>query len=91
MEPTINFNDIDKKIIVSIVSTLTGTLEMSSSIYMGVNGNNTKNWKDNTYKKTTNCRYKITTKIPVPVSIINELTYDISNHTSVKQYKKHFI
>ena len=74
-------NEVHQKSIVSNVSNLTKRLEMSSSINMGVNGNNTKHVKDDTYKEKTNYKNEILTKILKPVNVMNEATYAISNHT----------
>ena len=77
MEPIVNPQWSTPKKYVSNVSTLTNTLEMSSSLTMGANENNTKNLKYSTYKKMANSRYDIITEIPKPLNVLNEPIYAI--------------
>ena len=64
----------------SNVSTLTDTLEVSTIINTGVNGNNIRNLSDTNYNETTDCRYDTQTKNAKPLNVINDSTYAHSNH-----------
>ena len=64
----------------SNVSTLTDTLEVSTIINTGVNGNNIRNLSDTNYNETTDCRYDTQTKNAKPLNVINDSTNAPSNY-----------